>query len=166
VSLGSRQAKLFRLGSGITTATGPTNQPLIVGSATTLSTIASGTPPFTYTWIKNGSVLPGQDDNSVTLNPVHPSDAGAYSVIVAGANGSVTNSAVLTATDPPTLTGQINNGALMLSWPADHTGWRLQSQIGALNTNWFSVAGSTSTNRWLPLTSSTTEAEFFRLVYP
>jgi hypothetical protein len=166
VSLGSRQAKLFQLGFGITTATGPTNQPLIVGSATTLSATASGSPPFTYTWMKNGSVLPGQDENSVTLNPVAQSDAGAYSVIVAGANGSVTNSAVLTTTNLPTLTGQIDNGTLMLSWPADHTGWRLQSQIGALNTNWFSVAGSTDTNRWIPLISSTTEAEFFRLVYP
>jgi hypothetical protein len=166
VSLGSRQAKLFRLGSGITIATGPTNQPLAIGSSTTFSTIASGTPPFTYTWMKNGSLLLGLDENSITLNPVNQSDAGIYSVIVTGANGSVTNSAVLTATNPPTLKAQINNGALMLSWPADHSGWQLQSQFGALSTNWYSVTGSTNTNRWITLVSETSHAEFFRLVYP
>jgi hypothetical protein len=166
VSLGSRQAKLFRLGSGVTTATGPTNQPLVIGGATTFSAIASGTPPFTYTWMKNGTVLPGQDENSVTLNSVNQSDAGTYSVIVAGANGSVTNSAVLTGTNPPTLTAQIENGTLILIWPADHSGWRLQSQLGGLSTNWVSVSGSTNTNRWIALVSYTNQAEFFRLVYP
>jgi len=166
VSLGSRQAKLFRLGSGITTATGPTNQPLVIGSATTLSTIASGTPPFTYTWIKNGALLPGLGENSITLNPVNQSDAGTYSVIVAGANGSVTNSAVLTDTNPPALRGRNDNSTLVLNWPLDHTGWCLQSQINALSTNWFSVTGSMNTNQWTALVSSTSHAEFFRLVYP
>jgi hypothetical protein len=166
VSLGSRQAKLFRLGSGITTATGPTNQPLIIGSATTLSTTASGTPPFSYIWMKNGTLLPGQDENSITLNPVNQSDAGIYSVIVAGANSSVTNSAVLTDANPPTLIGQIGNCTLTLSWAPDHTGWRLESQINTLSTNWISVTGSINTNRWAALVSQTKRAEFFRLVYP
>jgi hypothetical protein len=161
VGLGSRQAKLFRLGSGVTTATGPTNQPLVVGSLTTFTTVASGTPPFAYTWMKNGAVLPGQDENSVTLNPVNQSDAGSYSVIVTGANGSVTNSAVLTDTNPPVLTGQINNSTLMLSWPLDHTGWCLQSQMNALSTNWLSVTGSMNTNQWTALVSSSTQQEFF-----
>jgi alpha-galactosidase len=166
VSLGSRQAKLFRLGSGITTATGPTNQPLVPGSSTTFTTIVSGTPPFTYTWLKNGSLLPSLDENSITLNPVNQADAGTYSVIVNGANGSVTNSAVLTATNPTTLAGQFNNDTLILSWPLDHTGWRLQSQFGALSTNWLSLNGTTNTNRWTALVSKTAQAEFFRLAYP
>jgi hypothetical protein len=166
VSLGSRQAKLFRLGSGITSATGPTNQPLVIGSSKTFSTIASGTPPFTYAWMKNGVVLPTLGENSITLNQINESDAGTYTVIVAGANGSVTNSAALTDSNPPILTGRINNGTLMLSWPSDHTGWCLQSQVNALSTNWFSVAGSMNTNQWTALVSSTSRAEFFRLVYP
>jgi hypothetical protein len=166
VSLGSRQAKLFRLGSGVTTATGPTNQPLVIGSAATFTTSASGTPPFTYTWLKNGSLLPSLDENSITLNPISQSDAGAYSVIVAGANGSVTNIAVLTATNPTTLTAQISNSTLVLNWPSDHIGWRLQSQTGVLGTNWFSIAGSTDTNRWAAVVSPMTQAEFFRLVHP
>ncbi len=166
VSLGSRQAKLFRLGSGITTAMGPTGQPLIIGNSTTFRTVASGTPPFTCTWLKNGAVLPGSDENSITLNPVNQSDAGIYAVIVAGANGTVTNSAILTETNPPILSGRIGNSALLLSWPQDHTGWRLQSQSDPLSTNWFSVAGSINTNQWTTLVSSASRAKFFRLVYP
>jgi hypothetical protein len=166
VSLGSRQAKLFRLGSGKTSAEGPTNQALIIGNSATFSTRASETPPFTYTWLKNGAVLPGMDENSITLDPVNQSDAGSYSVIVTGANGSVTNSAVLTDTNPPTLTGTMDDGTLILNWPLDHTGWCLQSQMNALSTTWASVAGSTNTNRWTALVSPTSRSEFFRLVYP
>src|SRR5438046_444795 len=84
VNLGARQAKLFRLGSGGTSATGPTNQALIVGSSTTLSTIASGTPPFSYVWKRNGSPLGGQSVNTITLNPVNLDDAGTYSVQITG----------------------------------------------------------------------------------
>jgi len=78
VNLGARQAKMFRLGSGSTSAIGPTNQALIVGSSTTFSTVASGTPPFSYIWKKNGTVLSGQIANTISLNPASGSDAGTY----------------------------------------------------------------------------------------
>jgi hypothetical protein len=116
--------------------------------------------------MKNGAVLASLHENSITLNPVVQSDAGSYSVIVTGANGSVTNSAVLTDTNPPTLTAQINNGTVMLSWPLSHTGWRLQSQIDAFSVNWLSIIGSMNTNRWTALVSSGSRVGFFRLVYP
>jgi len=70
ISLGSRQAKLFRLGSGITTAAGPTKPISCHRQLGDLpGVVASGTPPFTYTWMKNGAVLPGQDENSITPQP-------------------------------------------------------------------------------------------------
>jgi len=132
VNLGSRQAKLFRLGSGGTSATGPTNQALIVGSSTTLSTVASGTPPFRYVWERNGALLGGQSANTITLNPVNLDDAGTYSVQIIGGNGSVTNSAVLTLLNPTNLTATLDGGKLTLIWPAGHTGWRLQAQTNGL----------------------------------
>jgi hypothetical protein len=116
--------------------------------------------------MKNGAVLPGQDENSITLNSVNQSAAGTYCVIVTGANGSVTNSAVLTDTNPPALSGRSDNSTLVLNWPLDHTGWCLQSQVNALGTNWFSIAGSMNTNQWTAVVSATSRAEFFRLVYP
>jgi Bacterial alpha-L-rhamnosidase 6 hairpin glycosidase domain/Alpha-L-rhamnosidase N-terminal domain/Bacterial alpha-L-rhamnosidase C-terminal domain/Bacterial alpha-L-rhamnosidase concanavalin-like domain/F5/8 type C domain/Protein of unknown function (DUF642) len=51
-----------------------------------------------------------------------------------------------------------------LSWPADHTGWRLQMQTNGLGTNWVSVLNADYVNALLlPMTSA---SAFFRLVYP
>lgn len=80
---------------------------LCPGNTGTLSTIASGTGPFTYVWSKNGGVLPGQTTNSLTLPAVTAADAGVYTVVVTGAANSVTNSAsvmVNTATSVSALT--------------------------------------------------------------
>ena len=61
-------------------------------------------------------------------------------------------------------------GQLQLSWPADHTGWRLETQTNSLGTglgtNWSTVVGSALTNQiWTPM-NSTNGSVFFRLVYP
>jgi hypothetical protein len=170
VNLGAWQAKLFRLGSGGTSATGPTNQALVVGSSTTFSTAASGTPPFSYVWKNNGAVLSGQTANAITLNPVSLSNAGTYSVQVTGGNGSATNSAVLTVLNPTNLTATLGGGKLTLNWPASHTGWRLQTQTNTaaagLGTNWSDVIGSMQTNAWIIPINQAAPSVFFRLTYP
>ena len=51
-----------------------------------------------------------------------------------------------------------------LSWPADHTGWRVQMQTNGLGTNWVNVLNSDYVNALrMPMTNGCT---FFRLVYP
>lgn len=170
VSLGSRQAKLFRLGSGSTSAAGPTNQALVVGSATTFTTVAAGTPPFSYKWKKNGATLAGANENSITLSSATLNDAGVYSVIVTGANGSVTNSATLTLQSPTNLVAAIAADQLTLSWPVGYTGWRLQWQTNTLDAglgaNWWDVPGSTATNRWVVPFGSMAPGTFYRLARP
>ena len=79
-------------------ATGPSNQTTVVGSNVVFSTAASGTGPYNYAWSKNGGAISGQNNSTLTLNNVTTSDAAAYSVIVGGAIGTVTNSATLTVT--------------------------------------------------------------------
>ena len=111
VSLGAKQAKLFRLGSGPTTASGPVSQSVCAGGSATFSTVASGTPPFSYVWKKDGTTLAGKNLNTITVNPANPGDAGTYSVVVTGGNGSVTNSAVLTVAQTP------------LNWSAGNADW-------------------------------------------
>jgi hypothetical protein len=63
----------------------------------------------------------------------------------------------------------LTNGQLVLSWPTDHLGWRLQAQTNSaatgLGANWATVSGSTATNQVL-LPLSNTGTVLFRLVYP
>ena len=59
---------------------------------------------------------------------------------------------------------------LTLSWPADHTGWQLQTQANSLsagiNTNWVNVVGSTTTNKVVVPINPINGTVFYRLVYP
>lgn len=71
-------------------------------------------------------------------------------------------------TTPTNLTATVVGGSLILSWPADHIGWTLQSNaVSLVNTgDWYNVPGSAGTNHFLfpinPLQSNV----FYRLVYP
>jgi autotransporter-associated beta strand protein len=61
----------------------------------------------------------------------------------------------------------VNGDTLTLSWPSDHTGWRLQAQTNSgIGTNWVDVAGSTSTNSMVIPVDGSAGNVFFRLVYP
>src|SRR5207247_1293501 len=58
-------------------------------------------------------------------------------------------------------------GSISLSWPADHIGWRLQSQTNFLSaTNWFDVSNSIATNQMIFSIDPTLGSIFYRLVYP
>jgi hypothetical protein len=165
VNLGAKQAKLFRLGSGGTTASGPTNQAARLGATISFDTVAAGTPPFNYAWKKNGALLQNQTDNSYTVNSVGLTDAGTYQVQVSGADGSVTNSALLTLLNPTNIFAWISAGKINVSWPSGYTGWKLQMRTSELGANWSDVAGSSATNNWeLPMASAGS-AVYFRLIY-
>ncbi len=77
-------------------ATPLTNLLRFAGSTAIFSTTASGTGPFTYTWQKNGTNISGQTGSSLALANLTPNDTATYGVIVRGACGAVTNSAILT----------------------------------------------------------------------
>jgi len=76
-------------------------------------------------------------------------------------------------TAPTNITATVTGNTLALSWPADHTGWRLLVQTNNLgagvsaNTNdWTTVPGSSSINQTNITIDPTKSAEFYRLVYP
>ena len=75
-----------------------------------------------------------------------------------------------TASTPTNITVAITGSQIVLSWPADHTGWQLQAQTNGLavglDTNWSNVAGSGSTNQLTLPVNATDEAVFFRLARP
>lgn len=74
------------------------------------------------------------------------------------------------ATNPTNITFSVTSNVLTLSWPADHTGWRLQAQTNSLanglGTNWVDVAGATSVNSTNFTINPANGAVFYRLVYP
>jgi hypothetical protein len=77
------------------------------------------------------------------------------------------------STTPTNITFVANGGSLALSWPADHTGWRLLAQTNRLamgpSTNlldWETVPASYTTNRLVIPLGTAGCAEFYRLVYP
>lgn len=82
-------------------------------------------------------------------------------------------SIVPVATNPTNITFSISGNTLTLSWPADHTGWRLLVQTNNLQhgistsaADWGEVPGSASVNRVDIPIDAAKPAEFYRLVYP
>jgi len=76
-------------------------------------------------------------------------------------------------TTPTNITATVSGNVLSLSWPVDHTGWRLLVQTNNLasgissNTNdWTTVYGSAGINQTNIVINPTQPAEFYRLVYP
>jgi hypothetical protein len=74
------------------------------------------------------------------------------------------------ATNSVPLTATVAGANLQLSWPADHIGWRLETQTNStavgLRTNWFTVSGSSSTNQLSLPVNQVNGTVFFRLAYP
>jgi len=111
--------------------------------------------------------------SSVTL----PSGGGSYNWNNnLAANGSitlVTGGYVPINTNPTNLVTSASNGLFTLTWPSDHTGWRLQVQTNPLSaglspnsTNWYTVPSSTNVNTESFPMDPTQGSIFYRLVYP
>jgi hypothetical protein len=129
-------------------------------------------------------------------------NGGPYAVVAANLNGlaytnsglangtmyyfvvSATNSAGESANSTPAgarpvspvatnITAAVSGNVLQLSWPVDHTGWRLLVQTNHLaagvssNTNdWATVPGSAGINQTSITINPADPTEFYRLVYP
>jgi autotransporter-associated beta strand protein len=74
------------------------------------------------------------------------------------------------ATNPTNITSSVSGNLLTLSWPADHTGWRLQVQTNALaaglSTNWVAIPGTDLVNSTNLTINPANGAVFYRLIYP
>lgn len=78
---------------------------------------------------------------------------------------------VVVSTASPNLTTQLSGGnQLTLTWPTDHTGWRLQVQTNSLDTglgtNWWDFIGAVITNQMTFSISPVEGGIFYRLTYP
>ena len=72
----------------------PVSRHANVGQSTTFVVGASGTPPLSYQWFRDGVTIPGATAATYTLAPVAPGDNGArFSVLVSNAYGQVMSGA-------------------------------------------------------------------------
>jgi fibronectin-binding autotransporter adhesin len=73
-------------------------------------------------------------------------------------------------TNPTNMTSVINGNQLVLSWPADHIGWRLQAQTNSLSTglgtNWVDVPNTSTVNSYTNVINAANGSVFYRMVYP
>ncbi len=75
----------------------PTNRLANLGGSVTMSVTATGAPPLSYLWHKDGAAVNRGTNRLLTLMNLSNENAGAYTVVVANALGSVTsNPALLT----------------------------------------------------------------------
>src|SRR6185369_9215048 len=98
-------------------ATSLSNQGACPGGSVTFCTTASGTPPFSFTWRKDGQTITnppadprlqitiGTSNTCLTITNIGVGDAGQYCVVVSNFCAQVTNCAALIVdTNPPVLT--------------------------------------------------------------
>ena len=122
-----------------------------------------------------------QANDTFTLFNKGVTNGGAMSVTGGGMvwsnklaiNGTILALGPTVNTNPTNITATVSGNVLTLSWPADHTGWRLQAQTNAVvtglvnNSNaWITVSGSTAVNTNIVTINPANGAVFYRLVYP
>jgi len=123
------------------------------------SGVITWTPALNQTLTTNTMTTVVTNSNPYDLVNPHLSATNSFSVVV------VPN---ILATNLTSLNSGGTN--LTLSWPADHTGWRLLIQTNTLakglSTNWTTYAGSAATNKEVINLTRTNGAVFFRMTYP
>jgi hypothetical protein len=95
------------------------------GTTATFSVLPAGSPPLHFQWrrdsvdLENVGAITGADQSTLTMGQVSMNDAGAYSVVVTNASGSITSAvAVLTVPDHATYAAALGRAlnATNLDW--------------------------------------------------
>ncbi len=98
----SSSSAVLRIVAGPRITGQPTNVTVSVGTSAAVTVAASGSPPLSYQWYKNGIAVQGANLTYLSFPAVSTSDAGTYAVTVSNPYGSVTSSnAALTVLIPP-----------------------------------------------------------------
>jgi len=156
----------------------PTNVIAWAGDTVTFAVTASGSPPFTYQWLKDGTNLLAANESLLTLTNVTRRDSGTYSVVVCNSGGCVSSSnATLTVLVQQRLSapamasdgsfvfvsGDADGGLLS---PEDISRFEVQASTNLVD--WVSLPGTISvTNGVLQVTdfeATNYPARFYRIV--
>ena len=131
---------------------------MVAGEAYQLSCAVAGTPPFAYQWMKNGVAISGATSASLSIARLASTDAGAYTVKVINAAGSVVSSSVnVTVVQRPAFTTDLPTAPVSLlagtskvlsvvatGTPAPTYQWRKNGApiAGAIGPSYVALAGT------------------------
>jgi hypothetical protein len=137
----------------------PTNQTVAAGASVIFDVTSSGSSPFGYQWLFNGTNSVGTCTNVLVLDSVQPAQAGTYTVTVTNIVGAVTSAiALLTVGLPPAVVQQPTNLVVLQGQSAIFTvgacgdsplsyQWQFNgTNINAATTSALTVATAGSTN--------------------
>lgn len=122
------------------------------GSGATLAVAVTGTAPFTYQWMRNGSVVPGATGPMLNFPTATALDAGQYTVTVSNAVNSVTSApAQLVLIGAPTIIAPPNNAT---AGEAQTATFGVTATGDALRYQWLrngsAIAGATASTYTTP----------------
>ncbi|MCX6874715.1 MAG: immunoglobulin domain-containing protein [Verrucomicrobia bacterium] len=112
----------------------PVSRTNVIGTTATFIVTATGTPPLSYQWRRNGANLSNDGNISGTgtatlaLANVQPADASDYSVVVADAYGSVTSTSATLAVIAGPLSSAVDSPGLEWTTGGDAP-WFAQTSI-------------------------------------
>lgn len=84
----------------------PADLEATAGLQATFSVQVSGLPPFSYQWLMNGDILPGETNANLVVTAAPALDQAVYSVIVSNAFGAVQSPGGRLSVRSPEVTGQ------------------------------------------------------------
>ncbi|MFN8818369.1 MAG: immunoglobulin domain-containing protein [bacterium] len=97
----------YTLGGPPSLVVQPVNLTRCVGTTATLSVTASGAPPLTFQWRRNGVNIPGATSATLAFGSVGPGNGGSYQCVITNGCGSATSTAAtLTVNTPLAITVQ------------------------------------------------------------
>ncbi len=152
----------------------PATAPVVAGSLTTSGTISLGVMGSSlsvgeFPLISYAGSIGGGGYSAFTLASLPASVSGYLSNDTANASVDlvITNAPVVINPNPSNIVYSVSGNQVTLSWPANQTGWLLQSNsVSLLSNDWFTVSGSASTNQVsFPVDTTKTDV-FYRLMYP
>ena len=99
----------------------PASQTVLAGGSVTFTTAASGTPTPTLQWRRDGQVIAGATNATLTLANVRATDAGVYSVTATNPGGSQLSSAATLTVIAPNANARLTNLSVRTNLAASAT---------------------------------------------
>ena len=99
----------------------PESQTALAGGSVTFTTAASGTPTPTLQWRRDGQVIAGATNATLTVANVRATDAGVYSVVATNPGGSQLSAAATLTVIAPNANARLSNLSVRTNLAASAT---------------------------------------------